>query len=187
LCFLVALNSFAFAYCLVVSTLGIVSADPRLCPGPYPRRACSDANCSSPAAQIILPTEAVLLYADRHPVMLGLMLACTCVTQLISPVVGYVSDRSTSRWGRRRGLMVGGTLTACVGCVGMYYSRQHGRGGPYILALTFCVFGVNVVRTHDLAFTPGPLFALDALFTGCTYGLALYSHPAVCLQRAIIA
>ena len=53
--------------------------------------------------------------------MLGLMLACTGITQLISPVVGYISDRSTSRWGRRRGLMVGGTLTAVVGCMGMWH------------------------------------------------------------------
>jgi len=86
--------------------------------------------------------------------MLGLMLACTGVTQLISPVVGYISDRSTSRWGRRRGLMVGGTVTACVGCLGMWYSREHGRGSAYIFSLTVCVFGVNVVYSCYTALLP---------------------------------
>lgn len=130
-----------------------------------------------------MPTEAVLLYADRHPVMLGLMLACTGVTQLISPVVGYISDRNTSRWGRRRGLMVGGTLMACVGCLCMWYSRERGRGGPYILALTLCVFGVNVVYSCYTALLPdfvatahmgrasGVMAAMSMLGSFCGFGL----------------
>lgn len=155
LAFLIALNSFAFAYCLVVSTLGIV----------------------------ILPTEATLLYADRHPVMLGFMLACTGVTQLISPVVGYISDRNTSQWGRRRGLMVGGTVAACAGSFGMWYSREHQLGPAYICSLTLCVFGVNVVYSCYTALLPdfvptthmgrasGVMAAMSMLGSFCGFGL----------------
>ena len=59
--FLLSINSFGFSYGMTVSTLGLV----------------------------ILPSEAVYLYHDRHAVMLGVMLGCTGITQLICPAIGY--------------------------------------------------------------------------------------------------
>ena len=61
MCFLVALNSFAFSYSMVVATLGVV----------------------------ILPSEAIHLFSEQHAMMLGVMLGCTGVTQLLGPAVGY--------------------------------------------------------------------------------------------------
>ena len=56
-CYLMAINSFNFSYSLVAATLGVV----------------------------ILPSEAVVLFPSSHAVMLGVMLGCTGVTQLIGP------------------------------------------------------------------------------------------------------
>lgn len=76
--------------------------------------------------------------------MLGVMLACTGITQLVAPAVGYASDRSTSRFGRRRPTMVFGALLACVGSLAMRASRQQKAGYSFIIALMASVLGVNI-------------------------------------------
>ena len=106
--FLVSLNSFAFAYSLVVATLGVV----------------------------ILPSESIRLFHERHAMMLGMMLGCTGVTQLLGPAVGYHSDRSTSSYGRRRPLLVVGAIIACCGCIAMRAAREFYWRYAYLGALT---------------------------------------------------
>ena len=115
-CFLVSLNSFAFSYSLVVATLGVV----------------------------ILPSESIRLFSDRHAMMLGIMLGCTGVTQLLGPAVGYHSDRSTSQYGRRRPLLVVGAVLACAGCVMMACAREYRWRYCYIASLTGAIAGLNI-------------------------------------------
>ena len=43
----------------------------------------------------------------------------TGVTQLVAPVVGYLSDRCTHPLGRRRPYMMGGAVIAVAGLAGM--------------------------------------------------------------------
>jgi len=126
LIFLVALNAFGFSYCLVVSTLGIV----------------------------VLPSEAELLFPRDDAIMLGVMLAATGATQLIAPLVGYLSDRSTWRFGRRRGLMLAGAALACSGFGAMWLCRQQRLGAAYVCALTAAVSGVNVIYSCYTALLP---------------------------------
>mmetsp|Transcript_25437 Transcript_25437/g.64671 ORF Transcript_25437/g.64671 Transcript_25437/m.64671 type:complete len:433 (-) Transcript_25437:354-1652(-) len=125
-CFLMAINSFAFAYSCVVCTLGV----------------------------IILPSEAVRLFREQHAMMLGVMLGCTGVTQLISPAIGYLSDRSTSRYGRRRPLMVMGAIISCAGNVAMLFAREYQLRGMFLAALTTAIAGLNISYACFTALLP---------------------------------
>ena len=75
--------------------------------------------------------------------MLGVMLGCTGITQLICPAIGYTSDRSTSRYGRRRPTMVAGALIACLGHCCMLACHHYRIGHLYLVSLTVAVFGMN--------------------------------------------
>lgn len=124
--YLVCLNSYAFAYSLVVATLGVV----------------------------ILPSEAIRLFLDKHAMMLGVMLGCTGVTQLLGPAVGYSSDRSTSRYGRRRPLLVLGAVLACIGSLTMLIAREYYLRFTYIAALTASIAGMNISYASYTALLP---------------------------------
>lgn len=124
--YLVSINSFAFSYSLTAATLGVV----------------------------ILPSESVMLFPESHAVMLGAMLGCTGVTQLIGPAVGYQSDRSTSTYGRRRPVLVLGTVLACIGCAAMHASRQHRLSGMFIVSLTLAATGLNASYASYTALLP---------------------------------
>ena len=126
ICFMMAINSFAFSYSLIVCTLGVV----------------------------VLPEEAVRLFRDQHAMMLGVMLGCTGVTQLISPAIGYISDRSTSRHGRRRPLLAAGAVIACVGCAAMSVARERMLRYAYIGALTCALAGMNISYACYTALLP---------------------------------
>lgn len=125
-CFLMAINSFAFAYSLVVCTLGV----------------------------IVLPSEAVHLFREKHAMMLGVMLGCTGITQLISPAIGYLSDRSTSRHGRRRPLMVLGAIISCFGNLLMLSARELQLRYGFIAALTVAIAGMNTSYACFTALLP---------------------------------
>ena len=125
-CFLISINSFGFAYSLVVATLGVV----------------------------ILPSEAIRLFADNHAMMLGVMLGCTGVTQLIGPAVGYYSDRSTSRYGRRRPLLVVGAVIACCGSLAMLVAHEYKLKYFFIASLTSAIAGLNMSYACYTALLP---------------------------------
>lgn len=124
--YLMSINSFTFSYSLVVATLGVV----------------------------ILPSEAIRLFSDRHAMMLGVMLGCTGVTQLIGPAIGYLSDRSTSRFGRRRPLLVAGAVIACIGCVAMRVAHELIFPRCFIAALTASIGGLNISYACYTALLP---------------------------------
>ena len=62
--------------------------------------------------------------------------------------VGYFSDRSTSRYGRRRPALVGGAVLACLGLIAMRAARNSRNGYHYIAALAVAITGLNVRCEH---------------------------------------
>jgi len=86
--------------------------------------------------------------------MLGVMLGCTGVTQLLGPAVGYGSDRSTSRYGRRRPLLVLGAVLACIGSLTMLIAREYYLRFTYIAALTASIAGMNISYASYTALLP---------------------------------
>ena len=124
--FLLAIHSYALAYSLVMATLGIV----------------------------VLPSEAVRLFPHSHAMMLALMLGCTGICQLISPLVGYVSDRTTSRWGRRRPFLVAGACIALLGLGGMLAGHRWRSGATFVASLATTTFGLNCAYSGYTALLP---------------------------------
>lgn len=70
---------------------------------------------------IVVPAQVEkLVGGESKGRVLGGLVACGAVaTFLVSPVVGMVSDRITSRLGRRRPVMLVGTALLCIGLLGM--------------------------------------------------------------------
>ena len=99
--------------------------------------------------------------------MLGVMLGCTGITQLICPAIGYTSDRSTSRYGRRRPTMVAGALIACLGHGCMLACHHYRIGHLYLVSLTVAVFGMNCWCTVATASTRHPAPYTTAATRGC--------------------
>ena len=92
-----------------------------------------------------LQHRGLILFHEQHAMMLGVMLGCTGVTQLLGPAIGYSSDRSTSPHGRRRPMMVVGAVIACIGCVAMRVTREMLLRYAYLGALTITLAGLNIM------------------------------------------
>eukprot|EP00808_Paulinella_micropora_P012072 g17311.t1 len=123
---LFALNSCVFAYGMIVATMGL----------------------------IVLPIESVRLFPEHHALMMGVMLAVTGISQLICPIAGYLSDRTTSRFGRRRPFIFGGTLTGVGGLYAMFVCRQQLLGWLYVWFLFVAVLGLNLMYSGYTALLP---------------------------------
>lgn len=113
--FLLAITSFAFTSGLIFGSMGLV----------------------------VLPAEVLILWPDTQAASLGLLLAMTGITQLIAPVVGYLSDRCTSRMGKRRPFMLGGGLLSIFSLAAMRFARDIEARNVYIAGLFCSMVGMN--------------------------------------------
>jgi MFS family permease len=131
--YLLALNAYNFSNQLVLLTAGVV----------------------------LLPSEAKRLFPEKAAVMLGCMLAVTGVTQLICPLVGFYSDRCTSKYGRRRPFIFWGAVIAIFGFVVMWFAREILSGEVYCLGLFVNSIGLNIAYAGftviNADFVPEPL------------------------------
>ena len=74
---------------------------------------------------LLLPQEALHMFADQHAIFLAVMLALAGMSQLISPLAGYYSDRTCSRMGRRVPYILVGNLVLFL-CMGaMWLARTN--------------------------------------------------------------
>lgn len=88
---------------------------------------------------------------DRKESLLSLALGLgALVSLLVNPLAGLLSDRTTSRWGRRRPWIVAGML---VGALGLYLVAS---GGESMVVVGWCVaqLGFNFVIPTLLAVLP---------------------------------
>ncbi len=64
----------------------------------------------------LIPVGATLVAGSRADLLIGRVTAAGGIFALLTPIlVGWLSDRTASRWGRRRPWMVGGTILNIVG------------------------------------------------------------------------
>mmetsp|Transcript_19112 Transcript_19112/g.38642 ORF Transcript_19112/g.38642 Transcript_19112/m.38642 type:complete len:449 (+) Transcript_19112:39-1385(+) len=111
------MNFFAFPYSLILSTMGLVT----------------------------LPLEVEMMYPENKGLMLGVMLGVAGISQLVCPLVGYFSDRCTSKVGRRIPYMLGGSILVLIGDLVMMWARSNGPSpGFYIAALFVALLGLNI-------------------------------------------
>lgn len=93
----------------------------------------------------ILPTEADRLAQVNSSVQVGMYLFICGSTQLICPLAGKLSDRHSSRFGKRRPFLVGGTIAGIISFAALRQASVTRSPNLYMAAL-FCVqFSLNVI------------------------------------------
>lgn len=93
---------------------------------------------------IVLPAEVLRLWPDTQAASLGLLLAMTGITQLIAPVVGYLSDRTLGSLGKRRPYMLGGGVLVIASLTQMRLARDADARNAYAVGLFWAMMGLNV-------------------------------------------
>ena len=96
---------------------------------------------------LVLPQEAQFMFGELRSVYLAAMLALTGVSQLVSPLAGYASDRTTSRLGRRLPYILGGNAVLLVALIALYLSRTWLWGYAYLVSLFVATLALNVMYT----------------------------------------
>jgi len=96
---------------------------------------------------LLLPEEALRMFAEDHAIFLAVMLMLAGISQLISPLAGYCSDRDTHRMGRRLPYILGGNavLLCMIGC--LYLARTFMYGWTYLGLLLVAIVALNVAYT----------------------------------------
>ncbi len=90
---------------------------------------------------ILLPEEALRMFEGSHAVALAAMLVLGGVSQLISPLAGYASDRTCHRLGRRMPFILSGNVRNPPGyCLLSLWNVS----APLILCLPWCAFSDNL-------------------------------------------
>lgn len=101
---------------------------------------------------IILPAQVALMRPETQAQTLSLLLGLGALVALVvTPVAGALSDRSASRWGRRRPFIAVGTLIDCVGLTLMAFAPSL-----EIYAAGFLVvqLGINIATGAYAGFIP---------------------------------
>jgi MFS family permease len=114
--FLFGLNAFGFLYGFIISTIGL----------------------------LVLPSEAIRLSPANPGLLVGVMTAVCGLSQLASPVCGYLSDRCGSACGRRSPFILGGAVVQFIGVLGMFIAREHMLLLCFLAATFIAVIGINV-------------------------------------------
>jgi MFS family permease len=94
---------------------------------------------------IILPSQVADLRGSSQATSLGALMSIGAIFSLIVPlIVGPLSDRCTSKWGRRRPYIAVGTAVNLVGLLGMYLAAANGVFWGYLLAYLLVQTGNNI-------------------------------------------
>ncbi|KNC83305.1 hypothetical protein SARC_04430 [Sphaeroforma arctica JP610] len=114
---LFGLNSFAFAYGLLISTFGLVT----------------------------LPTESQRMYPKKHAIMLAVFLGVCGISQLSGPVAGFFSDRCTHSLGRRRPFMLYGGLVGIPSLFMLRWASMELNLYMYVFFFMTAMLALNVM------------------------------------------
>lgn len=96
---------------------------------------------------LVLPQEAQRMFAAQRSVYLAAMMGLIGASQLVCPMVGYVSDRTRLRMGRRMPYILFGNLATLVSIGLLYIARTRLWGRAYLVMLMCAMLGLNVMYT----------------------------------------
>ena len=106
---------------------------------------------------LILPIESAKLSVELKPIILGSFISLAGLTQLICPVIGLMSDRSTLKMGRRRPFMVLGGITGTVGLLMQGHASKNGmqeNWGLYAVGFALAMCSLNLVFSSMIGLMP---------------------------------
>ena len=106
-----------------------------------------------------LPSQAYTIGGDaiKGQTLGYVLLAGALVSMVVAPIFGAISDRTTTRWGRRRPWIVIGTLLSLLGLYGLaYFPRSNDLSSLplFILAFMWVEFWNNVATAPYSALIP---------------------------------
>lgn len=122
---------------------------------------------------IVLPAESLHLWPETPAASLGLLIALTGLTNMISPLAGYYSDRCTHWLGRRRPFMIGGTVLALLGLLGMQLSSIYLYPAMYVISLLLTMTGLTTATMGHTGLLPDLL--PDAVMGKASGVLAMFN------------
>ena len=95
---------------------------------------------------VVVPSQMIDTLAPRNSAaVLGLLLGLGAIPALVVPlVVGPLSDRCMSRWGRRRPYMVGGTAVNLVGLFTLWFAGSRANLALYFIGYFITNIGNNI-------------------------------------------
>lgn len=99
----------------------------------------------------ILPQEAERLNSADTSLWLAAYVMICGATQLICPLAGLLSDRLSSRFGRRRPMMLLASLVAAAGFLSLYFCSRYNFPHPFLFSLAFTETSLNVAYAAHAA------------------------------------
>lgn len=110
---------------------------------------------------IVLGVSVTLLSLEAEslaPKQPGPLLAGFCViagiVQLICPIIGKISDRWESKWGRRLPWMTFFAFPAALGFLGLYHFSRTRNAAAYVGTFFFAMAALSCGQTASLGLTP---------------------------------
>lgn len=94
---------------------------------------------------LVLPIEAERFHSESSGVWVGLYMGVCGITQLSCPVIGKLSDRHISRWGRRRPFIIIGSIISITGFLLMWLASGLLFSRAYVASLFLAQTGINIV------------------------------------------
>lgn len=104
---------------------------------------------------IIMPSQMRQLYPQHPSAMIGLLVGLGAIPAIVVPLlVGPISDRCMSRWGRRRPFMVAGVAVNLVGLALLWYAGEKRVLWLYIAGYFITNTGNNIASGAYSAIIP---------------------------------
>lgn len=97
---------------------------------------------------IVLPYEAEKFYPEKHSALLSLLVTIAGTSQLTAPMIGRLSDKHQSVYGRRRPFIVIGSITFTLGIIGLSYSSEQDLISSYAGSLFLSQVRGPVVKQY---------------------------------------
>jgi len=96
---------------------------------------------------LILPLESQRIDFANRSVILGVLMCISGVTQLVTPLVGLLSDRCMSSLGRRRPFVILGGILGVGGIFAQDFASMNRWAFGYYVAFTVSMFGLTTAYT----------------------------------------
>lgn len=127
--------------------------------------------CLIPATQILIPNQLALLNAAQKTTLLSLVVLLGAVPGLVGNLLGgALSDRTTSRFGRRRPWVL---LSALVIAVGMLVLALAPNFSVLVIGYIILIFSVSFSQSALVALVPDQVPVGQRAFSGAFFGFSL--------------
>eukprot|EP00928_Gymnodinium_smaydae_P029746 TRINITY_DN22316_c0_g1_i1.p1 TRINITY_DN22316_c0_g1~~TRINITY_DN22316_c0_g1_i1.p1 ORF type:complete len:534 (-),score=60.69 TRINITY_DN22316_c0_g1_i1:126-1649(-) len=143
---------------------------------------------------LVIPAEAERFHSENPGAWVGFYMSICGCTQLACPVIGKLSDRHASRWGRRRPFIVMGSFLSVVCFSAMWFASDQMMPGFYAISLFGSQLSLNVVYAAQsglpadfLGAGDGTTNANGASAKGIVSGLvAMYTFAGCLLAMSVV-